>query len=135
MSVRHESSPDSHRQVRGIPHLPHAPRLQPLTPDAERSGRLAWLEAPGPGEDPLRQRAKLGLKGVSSGKSLLRASPCSRAPFSGHTSPQQSSELSSIALTGRHPVKDRLWFFYPATKGKPGGKLPAGKGASRSPCF
>jgi hypothetical protein len=31
--------------------------------------------------------------------------------------------------------KIKSWARYPATKGRPGGKLPAGKRASRFPCF
>jgi hypothetical protein len=36
---------------------------------------------------------------------------------------------------GRTAVKERRRRSYPATKGKPGGKLPAGNGALRSPAF
>jgi hypothetical protein len=54
-------------------------------------------------------------------------------PF-GHTSPQYEGGLAPIALcTGGMSFKDQVSGGYPETKGRAGGKLPAGKQAVRSP--
>jgi len=55
---------------------------------------------------------------------------CLDTPF-----PSRALELSSSLPSGDVTVKDQVACRYPLTKGKPGGKLPIGKLASRSPCF
>jgi hypothetical protein len=51
-----------------------------------------------------------------------------------HTSPENKARLAPIALgTGGVTFKDQVSGGYPETKGRAGGKLPAGKQAVRSP--
>ena len=61
--------------------------------------------------------------------------PIALAPVSfGHISPQYEAKLARIALcTGGVAFKDQGSGGYPDTKGRAGGKLPAGKQAVRSP--
>jgi hypothetical protein len=57
------------------------------------------------------------------------------APFGGTSGlPSHGSRWSGPPI-GRTAVKERCRRGYPATKGSPGGKLPAGNGALRSPAF
>jgi len=47
----------------------------------------------------------------------------------------QARKRPAESLSGGLSVKDQRSLTYPATKGNPGGKLPDGKGAFRSPRF
>ena len=58
------------------------------------------------------------------------------ASLRAHLSPDEPASFPDGPLAvGLVAVKDRVLGCYPATKGRPGGKLPTGKRASRSPCF
>ena len=55
--------------------------------------------------------------------------------FWAHLSPGEPASFPNVPPSGRQLSKIRSRARYPVTKGKPGGKLPIGKRASRSPCF
>src|SRR4051812_40975614 len=75
--------------------------------------------------EPLVSDQKLGLKRLFG----------SRTDRSGHTFPLRASRARKVGPpAGGAAGKERRRKGYPATNGRAGGKLPAGKTALRSPC-
>jgi hypothetical protein len=99
-----------------------------LTDDAVRDGYVLPAEQ----EPGSFERPRHSLSG-SQGRHAynLRRGRVSGRPR--YTSPTRASGSRTWPQAGSEAVKERLSCLYPAAKGRAGGKLPAGKGALRSP--
>lgn len=112
----------------GRDHVEEGPELERV---AIIWGELRRTRAAGQGQCLLGGQPHLA--GSKLGRRAVGALETSHGSLTGYTFSSRAFGSESGPPVGGETVKEHRRCLYPATKGRAGGKLPAGKGALRSP--